>query len=309
MSAPASASGSARATGGRGARRRLWLGLLTVLGVAERGFFIPHRHAKDCARPGERPAYGAVEALFAAQESGFRTLLERLDAFAGDLLGIEGAGPKATPEPRPRWGQDWFPALDAAIAYALVRDRAPRRIVEVGSGHSTRFFARAVADGGLTTQIVAIDPAPRATLEGLGVELHRATLQELLRAGGASPFDDLGPGDTLSIDSSHVLMPGSDVDILFGRVLPALPPGVLIHIHDVFLPDDYPPAWAWRGYNEQLGILPMLLGGRFEVIFASHYVATRMTGAVSASLAARLPQGSEPGLESSLWLKSAGPGA
>jgi len=64
--------------------------------------------------------------------------------------------------PQPRWDQDWFPRLDAAAAYAIVRKTQPRRIVEVGSGHSTRFLARAVADGKLETEITAIDPQPRA---------------------------------------------------------------------------------------------------------------------------------------------------
>ena len=32
----------------------------------------------------------------------------------------------------------------------MVRERQPRRIVEVGSDHSTRFMAEAVKDGALT---------------------------------------------------------------------------------------------------------------------------------------------------------------
>jgi hypothetical protein len=54
--------------------------------------------------------------------------------------------------------------------------------------------------------------------------------------------------------SAHILMPGTDVDILFNHVLPGLRRGVLVHVHDIFLPDDYPPEWEWRGYNEQLGL-------------------------------------------------------
>ena len=79
--------------------------------------------------------------------------------------------------------------------------------------------------------------------------------------GSRETLPDLAPGDVLSIDSSHILMPGTDVDILLNRVLPALPAGVLVHIHDVFLPDDYPPAWSWRGYNEQLGVAALVQGG------------------------------------------------
>ena len=68
-------------------------------------------------------------------------------------------------------------------------------------------------------------------------------------------------------------MPGTDVDRIVLDLLPRFPPGVLVHIHDVFLPDPYPPEWAWRGYNEQLLVGALLQGGAFELVFASRYVA------------------------------------
>ena len=277
----------------RALRRRFWFGLLTVSGLARRGFFIPSRHA-DAARPaGARRPYAAAEARLAGCEAEFREVLGWLDTYGEDLLRIG-----SDPAPAPRWAQSWFPRLDGAMAYTLVRHLAPRRIVEVGSGHSTRFFARAVRDGGLDTAITAIDPAPRATISDLPVTLLRATVQH----AGMEVFSALSAGDFLTIDSSHVLMPGSDVDLLLGRVVPALPPGAILHLHDIFLPDDYPEAWDWRGYNEQLGVLPLLLDGAWEVLFASHYVATRMVAALEGSVAARLPLDPEA-IESSLWLR------
>lgn len=274
--------------------RRFWFGLLTLLGIAPRGFFIPHRYARSVSEPGTRPPYPAAEALFARHEARFREVLEWIESFGEDLLRLGAA-----PAPTPRWDQGWFPRLDAAAAYALVRRSAPRRIVEVGSGHSTRFLACAVADGGLASEIETIDPAPRAELSGLPVSLRRAPVQDV----GTAPFAGLAAGDILSIDSSHILMPGSDVDVLLGRVLPALPAGVLVHFHDIFLPDDYPAAWAWRGYNEQLGVLPLMLGGRWDVVFASHYVATRMAPALRGGVLDRLPLPAEA-VESSLWLRA-----
>jgi hypothetical protein len=92
------------------------------------------------------------------------------------------------------------------------------------------------------------------------------------------------------------------VDILFNRIMPALPSGVLVHIHDVFLPDDYPPEWEWRGYNEQLGVAALLQGGGYRLVWSSHYAATRMAGAVDASAAGALPL--KRGVhEASLWLR------
>jgi hypothetical protein len=130
-------------------------------------------------------------------------VLGLIEQYQSSLLAIGAA-----PPPAPRWDQDWFPRLDAAAAYAMVRSLRPRRIVEVGSGHSTRFLARAVADGGLDTRITAIDPLPRAAIEKLPVEWLRSPVQRV------AAFPPLGENDILFIDSSHQLKPGSDVEFL-----------------------------------------------------------------------------------------------
>jgi hypothetical protein len=275
----------------RSAARRLWLGLSTMLG-RRRGFFIPYRYAHHVSRPGGRPAYRAIEQLFEATAATFAAELQAFSQYA-DVLSAIGR----RPAPAPRWDQDWFPRLDAVAAYVIVRRYRPSRIVEVGSGHSTRFMARAVEDGGLATQILAIDPAPRASLRGLHVDW----LPQAVPACGLAPFQRLAAGDLLFIDSSHILMPGTDVDFLLNEVLPILPAGTLLHLHDVFLPDDYPASWGWRGYNEQAGVA-LLLDGRWEPLFASRYVVTRMSDLIEGSIVARLPL--LPGaLETSLWLK------
>ncbi len=274
-------------------RRSMRLGLLTVLGLARRGFFIPYRYAHTLPIPGRNPSYSPVEAIMAAAEPKFTALLAEIDGLEADLaaLGQE-------PPPSPRWTQDWFPTLDAAAAYAMVRGHKPKRIVEVGSGHSTRFMKRAVDDGGLDTHITAIDAQPSRFVDLLDIEFLSTTMA----AADGAVFARLRAGDILFIDSSHILMPGSDVDDLFNRIMPSLPPGALVHIHDIFLPDDYPTTWDWRGYNEQLGVAPMLAGGAYDVLFASHYVTTRMADAVAASAVSRLPT-KMGGMPASLWLR------
>ena len=208
-------------------------------------------------------------------------------AAALDAIGAE-------PPPAPRWNQDWFPRLDAAAAYAMVRSTRPKRIVEVGSGHSTRFLARAVADGGLDTEIVAIDPQPRATLAGLDIDWIATPVQRV------AAFPALGPGDILFIDSSHQLKPGSDVDFILNAVLPLLAAGVRVHFHDIFLPDDYPAHWGWRRYNEQAAVAALIERNILAVEFASHATVTRQPETLTGVLA-RLPL--VPGaVESSLWL-------
>jgi Methyltransferase domain len=176
----------------------------------------------------------------------------------------------------------------------MVRSTRPRRIVEVGSGHSTRFMARAVADGRLDTQITAIDPKPRAAIRGLGIEWLQTPV-EALRHG---PFGALGANDILFIDSSHQLKPGSDVEFLVREVIPRLAAQVRVHFHDIFLPDDYPGPWAWRRYNEQAAVKKLIDAGVLRVDFSSHRTLTREP---LQGVLARLPL--VPGaVESSLWL-------
>jgi hypothetical protein len=225
----------------------------------------------------------------------FFPVLDHIEKYARDLEAIGAAHFDHRP-PAPRWDQDWFPRLDAAAAYALVRSEPPARIVEVGSGHSTRFLARAVADGGLATRILAIDPQPRARIAGLAVEFLRQPVQEVAE----SHFRNLAAGDILFIDSSHQVKPGSDVEFLIDRVLPALSAGVRLHFHDIFVPDEYPAEWAWRRYNEQNSIKNLL--PRYAVEFSSHWVASRRPDLLERSVLGRLPL--VPGaMESSLWLR------
>jgi hypothetical protein len=85
-------------------------------------------------------------------------------------------------------------------------------------------------------------------------------------------------------------------------VLPAVPTGVLVHVHDVFLPEDYPPEWSWRGYNEQLGIAALLQGGGWRILWSSRYVATRLATDLEGTVVARLPLPPDA-YEASLWLE------
>jgi len=266
--------------------------------MTKEGFFVPHRYAA-AVRP--LAGYPELEPLFRRAEPAFRQVLAALDRHP-DIVGrFDGARP-----PMPRWQQDWFPGLDAAAAYALVREARPTRIVEIGSGHSTRFLARAVIDGGLATEMLCIDPAPRADIAGLADELSLRLLPTTLQQAGVEVLPALAAGDMLVIDSSHLALPGTDVDLLFGRVLPRLPAGVLVHVHDVFLPDGYPDSWAWRHYAEQMVVAAWLASGGLRLRFASRWVRTRMAGDLAAGTAGRIPVG-DRAFESSLWAVTTGP--
>jgi hypothetical protein len=264
------------------------------LNLRGRGFFIPHRLAGEAAAAATA-GYPELAPLFSVAEPAMRHLFDVIDSHAALLLAIKEQG--GTP-PAPRFRQEWFPRLDAAAAYALVRSRRPARVVEIGCGHSTRWFARAVADGGIATCLTAIDPRPRAPLAGLPVKLLRTTLQKT----GPKPFAELVAGDVLSLDGSHVLMPGTDVDLVLNQILPRLPPGMLVHLHDIFLPEPYPARWAWRGYNEQQAVAALLTGGGWRILWSSRWAATRLINRLACSVVASLPL--LPGaFEASLWLE------
>jgi predicted O-methyltransferase YrrM len=254
------------------------------------------------APAGASPAYVAIERIFAARRDEFAAVLDRVDALGAALRAIAEearARPASGRRRPPRFDQAWFPTLDACAAYTLIRGLAPRRIVEVGSGHSTRFLARALADGAIDGAIVAIDPQPRADISDLP---RVSVMRQAVHRVDASVFAGLDAGDVLFVDSSHVLMPGSDVDLLFNRVLPDLPAGVIVHVHDIALPDDYPSAWAWRNYNEQLAVVPLLTSAAYMPLFASHYVHTHLAERLSASVVPTLPA-HPAGIATSLWLR------
>lgn len=260
----------------------------TLSGESREGWFIPYRYAGSVD---ETLGYPLLSRMFRAERCTFETALDLIRDHRTELQRIG----TDDPAPNPRWDQDWFSGLDAAAAYSLVRHHRPARIIEVGSGHSTRFMIRAISDGGINCHFTAIDPAPRADIAALPVEIINTVVQE----APAGLFDDLQAGDVLFIDSSHIIMPGTDVDRLFAEVIPALPSGVLVHVHDIFLPFAYPPVWQGRGYNEQSGLAPLIAAGVLKTVLPCQYAFREMTASV-ADKTGFIPR-PRPNLDASFW--------
>lgn len=166
---------------------------------------------------------------------------------------------------------------DPYVLYALVRELGPRRVVEVGSGFSTLVTARALRENG-GGELVCVEPYPRPfvprAVEGLG-HLIRRPVQEV----GLDLFTGLEAGDVLFIDSTHVVRIGGDVTRLFLEILPRLAPGVWVHVHDIFLPHDYPETWIKDMnffWGEQYLLQALLIDNpRFRVRFAVGYMGRR----------------------------------
>jgi predicted O-methyltransferase YrrM len=180
-------------------------------------------------------------------------------------------------------GNDQFPPHDAAVLYAMVRQLRPRRIVEVGCGWSTTVTVAAVRDGALDTLLTCIEPYPRPFLRDMAELTLR---EEKVEHSPLDLFTDLEAGDICFIDSSHVAKTGSDVVHLLLEVVPRLAPGVVVHVHDIFIPEDYPQGWVRSGFNwnEQYVLQALLVGNeQAHVLAMNHWLALRHPDAVRAA--------------------------
>jgi hypothetical protein len=165
-----------------------------------------------------------------------------------------------------------FETIDAEIAYSFVRHFKPSRIIEVGGGFSTRILAAALQanrlmgekEGDLTT----IEPFPSPSLKGI-TNLIPARIQDV----HLDLFLSLRDGDILFLDSSHVVSVGSDVVREYLEILPRLRPGVIVHVHDIFLPSDYPREAVLSNlcfWSEQYLLQAFLtFNPNFEVLWGS----------------------------------------
>jgi hypothetical protein len=169
----------------------------------------------------------------------------------------------------------FFSSVDSEILYAMIRHLNPKRIVEIGSGYSTLIMVQALAvnaEVGATAHIRCIDPFPRDFIGQLAGRGQIELIREPIERAFLHALDDLSPGDVLFIDSSHALRTGGDVYWAFLEIIPRLCPGCYIHVHDIFLPHDYPRKWVLDNHwfwNEQYLLQGFLaFNTEFEVVLA-----------------------------------------
>lgn len=187
-----------------------------------------------------------------------------VDAPASDTLEFFHANPS-------------FGPADAEMLYNMVRHFKPSKVLEIGSGYSTRMLKKALdtnRNEGIPAEHVCIEPYEMPWLESLGVDKVIRTKAEDLDLG---IFRVLKANDILFIDSSHVLRMGGDVFAEYLQILPVLQPGVVVHIHDIFLPYDYPKHWVVekrRLWTEQYLLQAFLVfNTSFRVLAAVNFLA------------------------------------
>ncbi len=206
---------------------------------------------------------------------------------------------------QPTWNNGFLPGLDIIGIYALLAHLKPEKYIEVGSGNSTKVAHKAIADLNLSTKITSIDPFPRAEIDQLAHTVIRKPFEDI----DFSFVFDLQPNDILFIDNSHRVLPNSDAMVFFMEVLPKLPKGVVVHIHDIYLPYDYPQFMCDRFYSEQYLLAAFIMANpeRFQTILPNFFISE------DAELRAILnPIWQQPNLEGvethggSFWLRIGG---
>jgi len=168
--------------------------------------------------------------------------------------------------------------IESQILHCVIRRHKPATIVEIGSGVSTACILHATGfnkrEGPAETQVVCIEPHPRDAFRELRDVRHiEASCQSVC----VTEFESLRAGDLLFIDSTHAVKVGSDVVRIYLDIIPRLPPGVLIQIHDIYLPYLYPRdvLESYFGWQETVLVQALLTNNeRLSVLAATsalHY--------------------------------------
>ena len=167
-----------------------------------------------------------------------------------------------------------FEWMDARLLHYFLQKNKPRKIIEIGSGNSTLLTYNTKKMFNLDFDIICIEPYPSDYLKKLNnigeINLIESCLQDI----NLNIFTLLNKNDILFIDSSHVLKLDSDVMFYFTKIFPLLNNGVLIHIHDIFFPYDYPFNWLKQGrfWNEQYFLYVFLqYNTKFKIKFCNSY--------------------------------------
>ncbi len=170
----------------------------------------------------------------------------------------------------------------AASLHTILRQYKPRRVIEIGSGNSSLVFSEALkrnAADGYPCEYMIIDPYPAPVVQS-GLPSVTKIFPERVELTDITLFEKLCEGDVLFIDSGHTVRTGGDVNFLFLEVLPRLAPGVIVHVHDINLPYEYPEVYfvnpSFRMFWTEAYLLQAFLAfnSQFEILLAVNYLMT-----------------------------------
>jgi hypothetical protein len=191
----------------------------------------------------------------------YQDVLAAMQRHAPQLAGIAREFDAAR-LPEPGWVGAPCSAFDLAALYTLVAEKRPRRLVEIGSGVAAAFARRSIEDHQLETRITVVDPEPHAGIEAICEKVVRRGLESC----DLAVFDALEAGDMVWVDGTHRTFMNSDVTVFMIDVLPRLAPGVLIQVHEIHLPWDYPDRLNNRYWSEAYILAAYLIGARDKMV-------------------------------------------
>ena len=170
----------------------------------------------------------------------------------------------------PTWNNGFLPGLDIIGIYSMLAINNPNKYIEVGSGNSTKVVHKSKKENNLNTKIISIDPEPRAEIDHLADTVIRKPFEDV----DYRKILELEENDILFIDNSHRILPNSDSMVFYLEILPKLKKGVIVHIHDIYLPYDYPQFMCDRFYSEQYGLAMYLLANpeKYEPILPNYFI-------------------------------------
>ncbi|MFY0643399.1 MAG: class I SAM-dependent methyltransferase [Bacteroidia bacterium] len=216
------------------------------------------------------PHHQGLYDIVSSNDEKYSSLLQEFNSHIDYFSGLKNMSELAADESRePSWNNGYLPGLDIISLYGILSKFNPPNYVEIGSGNSTKVARQAIQNQKLHTKIHSIDPYPRTEIDQLSDVCERTTIDK----ADLSVFDQLGENDVVYVDNSHVCFPNSDVTIFFLDILPRLKPGVIVHVHDIYIPYDYPDFMIERYYSEQYLLSTYLLNSsNYEVICPNYYI-------------------------------------
>lgn len=219
-----------------------------------------------------KPSHFQIENCISKNINDYQLFLSYMQEFSEDVskwnIDVDTNKPEV-----PNLKNDFYPIIDTLVLYSFFRKIQPKKYLEIGSGISTKIANQARNQGSFRMKIISIDPAPRAFVDNICDVVIRSRLEQV----DTSIFADLSEGDVLFFDGSHYCFPGNDVTNFFLEIMPNLKTGVIIHIHDIYLPDDYPLDFLKFMWSEQYILAAWLLGGSqgIKVLFPTAYMSKK----------------------------------
>lgn len=199
----------------------------------------------------------------------YNSMIDKALSFSNEIWSIKKSEDEKNPN-NPCWNNDFLPGLDIISIYTMLATYKPNKYIEIGSGNSTKVAFKAKKEQGLTTKIISIDPEPRAEIDSLADTVVRKPFESV----DFDIVDELQENDILFVDNSHRILPNSDAMVFFMEILPRLKKGVIVHIHDIYLPYDYPQFMCDRFYSEQYGLAMYILANpkKYITIMPNYFI-------------------------------------